>query len=73
MIVVYSVPHGHPEGKLRGPSALACLGKAKREACRGKASRSLGPNEVRGCLANARQDRWRVRGASLTLGKTGGG
>jgi len=31
------------------------------------------PERRDGCLANARQDRWRVRGASLMLGRTGGG
>jgi len=59
-----------PRRKLRGPSALACLGKTKREACLGKTwweavtrgqaeGVSLGRRSEgsEGCLANARQDK----------------
>ena len=50
---------------VRDPSALACLGKTKREACRGMTSPSAVPNEVRrDAVPNE------VKDASLTLGKT---
>jgi len=62
-----------PRRKLRGPSALACLGKTKRGGVPREDIPKPRPERSEGCLANARQDRWRGRGASLTLGKTKNG
>ena len=52
-------PFYRPEAQAEGPLALACLGNTKREACFGKTSRSLVPNEV--------------GAVSLTLGRTKNG